>query len=109
MSSVDETRTAIERLPMRELTRFRRWFVQHDAAVWDRQIEDDVAVGRLEGLGRAALGEHRAQRTKPLGHPTQAPGFGAPTERCQRKSGIGKRNHGSRHDRVAIEALSLAL
>jgi len=66
MSSVDEIRTAIERLPKRELTRFRRWFVQHDAEVWDRQIEDDVAAGRLDGLARAALREHRGKRTKAL-------------------------------------------
>jgi hypothetical protein len=66
MSSVDEIRTAIERLPKRELTRFRRWFVQHDAEVWDRQIEGDVAAGRFDGLARAALREHRAKRTKPL-------------------------------------------
>jgi hypothetical protein len=66
LMSVDEIRSAIQRLPKRELTRFRRWFVQHDAEVWDRQIEDDVAAGRLEGLARAALREHRAKRTKPL-------------------------------------------
>ena len=66
LMSVDEIRTAIQRLPKRELTRFRRWFVQHDAEVWDRQIEDDVAAGRLEALARATLREHRAKRTKPL-------------------------------------------
>ena len=66
MSSVDEIRSAIERLPKRELTRFRRWFARYDAEVWDQQLEEDVAAGKLDALARAALRDHRAKRTKPL-------------------------------------------
>jgi predicted transcriptional regulator len=39
---------------------------QHDAEVWDRQIEDDVAAGRVESLAHTALREQRAKRTRPL-------------------------------------------
>ena len=66
MSSGEEIRTAIERLSKKELTHFRRWFVRYDVELWDRQIEQDVATGNLEGLKDAALREHRARRTTPL-------------------------------------------
>jgi hypothetical protein len=66
MSSIEEIRTAIQRLPKRELARFRRWFMKYDAEAWDRQIADDVSAGGLDALGREALREHRAGRTKPL-------------------------------------------
>jgi hypothetical protein len=66
MASVEEIRAAIERLPKRDLARFRRWFVKYDAEAWDRQIDADVAGGKLDALGREALREHRAGRTKAL-------------------------------------------
>ena len=66
MSSIEEIRTAIERLPKRELARFRRWFLNYDAEIWDRQIGEDVASGNLDVFKRQALREHRAKRTKTL-------------------------------------------
>jgi hypothetical protein len=66
MASVEEIRAAIERLPKRDLARFRRWFVKYDAEAWDRQIDADAAGGKLDALGREALQEHRAGRTKVL-------------------------------------------
>jgi hypothetical protein len=65
MASVEEIRAAIERLPKRDLARFRRWFVKYDAEAWVRQIDAD-AGGKLDALGREALREHRAGRTKAL-------------------------------------------
>ena len=66
MSSVEEIRTAIERLPKKDFARFRRWFLKYDAETWDRQLEQDVAAGRLDAFAREALREHRAGRTKVL-------------------------------------------
>jgi hypothetical protein len=66
MGSVDEIRTAIERLPKGDLARFRRWFMKYGAEVWDSQIEKDAGAGKLDALGREAVREHRAGRTKPL-------------------------------------------
>jgi hypothetical protein len=66
MSSIQEIRTAIERLPKRELARFRRWFLKYDAEAWDRQIEEDAAAGKLDAFKREALHEHRIGRTKEL-------------------------------------------
>ena len=66
MTSVEQIRGAVKRLPKKDLARFRRWFVEYDAAVWDRQLELDAAAGRLDALAREALRDHAAERTREL-------------------------------------------
>jgi hypothetical protein len=66
MSTVEEITNAVKRLPKKDLTRFRRWFADYDAAIWDRQLEQDVAAGRLEKYAREALRDHKAGRTTAL-------------------------------------------
>jgi hypothetical protein len=66
MTTVAEISGAVQRLPKRELARFRKWFAEYDAAVWDRQLAADVAGGKLDTLIREAQRDHRAGRTKAL-------------------------------------------
>jgi hypothetical protein len=66
MTTVAEISGAVKRLPKRELARFRKWFADYDAAVWDRQLAADAAAGKLDGLIREAQRDHRAGRTKAL-------------------------------------------
>ncbi len=66
MTTVDEISGAVKRLPKKELARFRKWFAAYDANVWDRQLEADAKVGKLDALIREAQRDHRAGRTKPL-------------------------------------------
>jgi len=66
MTTVAEISGAVRRLPKRDLARFRKWFMEYEAAVWDRQFEQDVATGRLDKLAREALMELRAGRTTEL-------------------------------------------
>ena len=66
MSSVTEIENAVEQLSAVELRTFRAWFVERDAAEWDRQFEQDVAAGRLDALAYQALGELRAGRCTDL-------------------------------------------
>ena len=66
MTTVEQITGAVKRLPKKELARFRRWFAEYDAAVWDRQLEEDVAAGRLDALAREALRDHQAGRTTEL-------------------------------------------
>jgi hypothetical protein len=66
MTTVAEIAGAVKRLPKKELARFRRWFVEYDAAAWDKQLESDVAAGKLDELAREVLREHKAGRTTPL-------------------------------------------
>ena len=55
MSSVKEIESAVAQLSSKDLTEFRSWFADFDAAVWDRQFEKDAANGRLDAAGDEAL------------------------------------------------------
>ena len=41
-------------------------FAEFDAAEWDRQLEEDVASGKLDRLADAALADHNAGRSRTL-------------------------------------------
>ena len=66
MSTAIEIERAIEKLPPEELARLRAWFAEFDAARWDREIEHDVALGRLDALAKEALDDDRNGRTTDL-------------------------------------------
>ena len=66
MTTVADISVAVKRLPKRELARFRKWFADYDAAVWDRQLATDAQTGKLDALVREAQRDHRAGRTKSL-------------------------------------------
>ena len=57
---VNEIEDAVLRLTPVELDAFRTWFIEFDAATWDRQMEDDVATGRLDALADEALKDLRS-------------------------------------------------
>ena len=48
MNRVEAIEQEIQALSPRELADLREWFAHYDAAAWDRQIERDLAAGRLE-------------------------------------------------------------
>lgn len=62
MSALPEIEDAIRRLTDEERTAFRAWFAEFDAAEWDRQLDDDVAAGRLNWLIEEAREDLRASR-----------------------------------------------
>ncbi|HET6229849.1 MAG TPA: hypothetical protein VFE05_07235 [Longimicrobiaceae bacterium] len=66
MSTIQEIEHAVSHLPPEDLSRFREWFLQFDAELWDREIEEDVAAGRLDALAEEALSDLRAGRTRSL-------------------------------------------
>jgi hypothetical protein len=63
MSTVREIEDAIRKLPDEELTAFRAWFAEFDAAAWDRQFEQDVADFRLDSLADEASRDAREGRS----------------------------------------------
>lgn len=65
MGKVEQIETAIQSLSAGELEQLRAWFLEFDAANWDRQLEADAASGRLDKLADRALAEHAAGRTTP--------------------------------------------
>ena len=66
MSPVETIERQIEQLSPEELARLREWFVNFDAAVWDRQFEADVQAGKLDSLAERALRAHAAGRSTKL-------------------------------------------
>lgn len=64
--SVQEIETAITQLSTKELTMLQAWLDEYHAQVWDRQIEDDLEVGRLDTVLAEVEQEYQAGLTKPL-------------------------------------------
>ena len=66
MGNVKSIEKAVESLPPSDLAEFRRWFAEFDAAAWDKQIEQDIASGKLEGLAAEALADYRSGTAREL-------------------------------------------
>jgi hypothetical protein len=66
VSTVDEIEAAISNLPPQDFARVRDWLLERDNLLWDRQIEEDSASGRLDPLVAEIERDIKASRTKPL-------------------------------------------
>jgi len=66
MTKVESLEREVEKLTAGELAAFRSWFIEHDWQAWDRQLEADVAAGRLDHLGEEALAELERGETREL-------------------------------------------
>jgi hypothetical protein len=66
MTTVQEIERAVDSLPEREYTRFRKWFLKRDWARWDREIGEDSKAGRLDFLKREAANARAEGRLKAL-------------------------------------------
>lgn len=66
MSNVENIEHQVKALSPDELTAFRRWFLAYDWEVWDRQLEQDVASGKLDSLAEKALHDHAAGKSTKL-------------------------------------------
>jgi hypothetical protein len=66
MSRIEEIESQIRELNPDELSVLRRWFLEFDADVWDRQIETDAGAGKLDSLADNALNDHKNGRSTVL-------------------------------------------
>lgn len=66
MTKIETLERAVEKLNRQELAEFRTWFLEYDWQTWDREIEEDVAAGKLDKLAEEALEEHRTGKTKEI-------------------------------------------
>lgn len=66
MNTLQEIERAVSQLSPEDLAAFRAWFAEFDAAIWDRQLEADVAAGRLDALAEKALQDLKAGRCTDL-------------------------------------------
>jgi len=56
--AIEEIEDVIMHLPQGKLKKFRAWFAEFDAKVWDEQIEKDALSGKLDALAAAAIASH---------------------------------------------------
>ena len=66
MSEVEQLEKQIEKLSLEDLAKFRAWFLEFDARVWDAEIEADLKAGKLKGLIAEALADYKAGKTREL-------------------------------------------
>ena len=66
MTRVESLEKEVASLSPEELTAFRAWFAEHDWRAWDRQLERDVAAGKLEKFAAEALAEFERGETTDL-------------------------------------------
>ena len=66
MSTVDQIEAAISQLPPHDFVRVRDWLLERDNHLWDKQMEEDAAAGRLDHLVQEIEGDIAAGRVKPL-------------------------------------------
>jgi hypothetical protein len=66
MSTVAEIKSAFQQLPEKEARELADWIQEVMEERWDRQIEDDIASGKLDKLAEQALSHYHAGRAKPL-------------------------------------------
>ena len=62
--SVEELQSSVSQLSAEELARFRAWFDEFDAGVWDGQFDEDVESGKLDRLANRAIADSRAAKCK---------------------------------------------
>ena len=65
-NKVETLEKEIKGLSSDELASFRNWFVKFDAAEWDRQIENDIKIGKLDQLAAKALAAHKRGESQEL-------------------------------------------
>ena len=63
MGDVEKLERQVKDLSPEELAAFRKWFLAYDWEVWDRQLEQDVAAGKLDALAEKALRDHAAGKS----------------------------------------------
>ena len=63
MTKVQALEEEIEKLSSAELVELRKWIVEREAEVWDREIERDAASGRLDKLFEKSVADHRAGKS----------------------------------------------
>ena len=58
---VEEIENEVAQLSPGQLKEFRAWYEQFDSDCWDKQIEDDIKIGKLNALAEAAIADHKAE------------------------------------------------
>ncbi len=62
MTKIEDIERAVEQLSLEELARFRAWFEEFDARVFDERIDHDAKAGKLDKQMAEARANHEAGR-----------------------------------------------
>lgn len=57
MTRAEALEREVEKLMPQEFAAFREWFTEYAWQAWDRQLERDIAAGRLDDMAAEALAE----------------------------------------------------
>jgi len=66
MNKIENIENEVRSLTEAELSTFRKWFIEFDADVWDRQLKRDSAAGKLAELARKSLSDHKSGKSTEL-------------------------------------------
>lgn len=66
MSTVAEIENALQTLPVDDAWKVAGWLQQYLDDQWDRQIDADIAAGKLDKFADQAVADYHAGRVKPL-------------------------------------------
>jgi hypothetical protein len=62
MTKIEDIEKAVEQLSPEELAKFRAWFEEFDAHLFDAKIERDAKAGKLDKLAAEARDNHAVGR-----------------------------------------------
>ena len=66
VSTVAEIESAISTLPVKDAWSVAGWLQEYLDAKWDKEMDEDIAAGRLDPLWEKAKADIAAGRVKPL-------------------------------------------
>jgi hypothetical protein len=66
MSTVVEIEKALQTLPVQDARKTADWLQHYLDEKWDRQIDRDIAAGRLDKLADKAMQDHREREASPV-------------------------------------------
>jgi hypothetical protein len=66
MATVQKIEKEVSNLSREELAEFRVWFEEFDAAIWDKQFEEDVRSGKLDEFAEEAIKDFKKGKFKEI-------------------------------------------
>jgi len=66
MPTITEIKKFIKNLSDEEFNSFADWFQKLDEERWDRELEKDIAEGRLDDIAQEALNEYNSKKCTEL-------------------------------------------
>ena len=66
MSELEQLERRVQNLSPEDLAKFRAWFLELDAQLWDQQIAEDLEAGRLDKLIAEAREDFAAGRAREI-------------------------------------------